>query len=93
MFLHGTMMSGCFLHRLNALALELGRSRQTIRRALADPRPWEYPRQRRRPCPVLDPVARVSERWLEQLAPGKQRHTYHRSTSDWCDSLVLGRST
>ena len=65
---------------VRALAAEFGRSRRTIRKALADPGPWEYRRQRRRPCPVLDPVAKVIAVWLEQdqLAPRKQRHTAHR---------------
>jgi len=65
---------------VRGLAREFQRSRRTIRRALADPGPWEYRRQRRRPCPVLDPVAKVIEGWLEQdqLAPRKQRHTAHR---------------
>ena len=65
---------------VRALALEFGHSRKTIRRALADPGPWEYRRQRQRPSPVLGPVAKVIEGWLEQdqLAPRKQRHTAHR---------------
>ena len=65
---------------VRGLAREFQRSRRTIRRALADPGPWEYRRQRRRPCPVLDPVAKVIAGWLEQdqLAPHKQRHTAHR---------------
>jgi len=65
---------------VRALAREFQRSRRTIRRALADPGPWEYRRQRRRACPVLDPVAGVIEGWLEQDqgAPRKQRYTAHR---------------
>ncbi len=65
---------------VRALAREFGRSRRTIRRALAEPGPWEYRRQRRRPSPVLDPVAEVILGWLDQdqLAPRKQRHTAHR---------------
>ena len=61
-------------------AREFQRSRRTIRRALADPGPWEYRRQRLGPCPVLDPVAKVIAGWLEQdqFAPHKQRHTAHR---------------
>ena len=67
-------------------AREFQRSRRTIRRALADPGPWEYRRQRLGPCPVLDPVAKVIAGWLEQdqLALHKQRHTAHRI----CECLV-----
>jgi hypothetical protein len=64
--------------RVRALAREFQCSRRTIRRALADPGPWEYRRQRRRACPVLDPGAGVIEGWLEQGAPRKRRHTAHR---------------
>ncbi len=55
-------------------------SRKTVRRALADPGPWEYQRQKKAPAPVMEPVAEVVERWLteDRSAPRKQRHTAHR---------------
>jgi hypothetical protein len=37
-------------------------SRKTVRRALADPGPWEYHRQEEARAPVMDPVAGVVER-------------------------------
>ena len=55
-------------------------SRKTVRRALADPGPWEYHRQKEALAPVMDPVAGVVERWLteDRSAPRKQRHTARR---------------
>jgi len=55
-------------------------SRKTVRRALMDPGPWEYRRQRAAAEPVMGPVAGVVECWLEEdrSAPRKQRHTAHR---------------
>ncbi|HUY25039.1 MAG TPA: hypothetical protein VMV09_07030 [Candidatus Saccharimonadales bacterium] len=65
---------------VQAPALEFGRSRWTIGGALVDPGRWEYRRQRRRPWPVLGPVAKAIEGRLkqDQGVPRKQRHTAHR---------------
>jgi hypothetical protein len=55
-------------------------SRKTVRRALADPGPWEYQRSQAAAPPVMDPVAAVVERWLldDESAPRKQRHSARR---------------
>ncbi len=55
-------------------------SRKTVRRALADPGPWTYRRQRPVREPVMGPLAAVVEGWLaaDQDAPRKQRHTARR---------------
>ena len=41
-------------------------SRKTVRRALLDPGPWEYRRQKAATEPVMGAVAAVVERWLEE---------------------------
>ena len=55
-------------------------SRKTIRRALADPGPWTYRESRPRAKPVMDQVAPIIRRWLEEdrTRPRKQRHTAKR---------------
>jgi len=65
---------------IRAVARAFRVSRKTVRRALADPGPWEYHRSQAAPAPVMDPVATVVERWLldDQSAPRKQRHTARR---------------
>jgi transposase len=65
---------------IRELARTFHRGRRTIRRALADPGPWTYRRTRRRPCPVMDAVAPIVERWVAEDvgAPRKQRHTAKR---------------
>ncbi len=65
---------------IRAVARAFHMSRKTVRRALADPGPWEYHRSQAAPAPVMDPVAAVVERWLrdDESAPRKQRHTARR---------------
>jgi len=62
------------------VALAFHISRKTVRRALADPGPWEYHRSQTAPAPMIDPVVTVVERWLrgDDSAPRKQRHTARR---------------
>jgi len=68
---------------------ETGCHRQTIRKALEDGTVPQYALQRPRPCPVLDPVKPIIDRWLaEDLErPRKQRHTarriYERLTTEY----------
>lgn len=56
------------------------KSRKTIRRALADPGPWTYREAGPRRKPVMDGVAPVILRWLDEdrERPRKQRHTAKR---------------
>ncbi len=65
---------------LRELARTFHHSRTTIRRALADPGPWSYRRQRPVNEPVMGPVAEIVKRWLEEdlTRPRKQRHTAKR---------------
>jgi transposase len=65
---------------LRELARTFHHSRRTIRRALADPGPWSYRRERPVKDPVMDPVAEIVRRWLEEDLgrPRKQRHTAKR---------------
>ena len=65
---------------IRELARTFHKSRKTIRRALADPGPWRYREQSPRRRPVMDAVAPIILRWLEedQTRPRKQRHTAHR---------------
>jgi len=55
-------------------------SRKTIRRALIDPGPWRYRESQARARPVMDGVAPMIRRWLEEddCRPRKQRHTAKR---------------
>lgn len=65
---------------IRELARSFHMSRKTIRRALADPGPWTYREAGPRRKPVMDPVAAIVLRWLEedQARPRKQRHTAKR---------------
>jgi transposase len=65
---------------IRELAHTFHHSRRTIRRALADPGPWGYRRERPPAEPVMGPVAEVVKRWLEEdlQRPRKQRHTAKR---------------
>ena len=65
---------------LRELARTFHHSRKTIRRALQDPGPWSYRRQRPLQEPVMGPVAAIVKRWLEEdlSRPRKQRHTAKR---------------
>ncbi|MGH7685811.1 MAG: IS21 family transposase [Candidatus Dormibacteria bacterium] len=65
---------------IRELARTFHKSRKTIRRALADAGPWRYREQGPRRHPVMDAVAPIVVRWLEedQSRPRKQRHTAHR---------------
>jgi len=59
---------------------ETGHHRETIRKALEDGAAPRYTRQEPRPCPVLDPVKPIIQRWLDEdeARPPKQRHTAKR---------------
>jgi transposase len=67
---------------VRAIARELRHGRRVIREALAGdiPQPRRYRLSRRKPRPVLDPVAPIIEAWLsaDLTAPRKQRHTAKR---------------
>jgi transposase len=65
---------------IRQLQRETGHHRGTIRKALQDGLVPEYARQGPRPCPVLDPVKGIIDRWLEEDLdrPAKQRHTAKR---------------
>jgi hypothetical protein len=65
---------------LRELARTFHHSRRTIRRALADPGPWSYRRERPVKDPVMGSVAEIVRRWLEEDLgrPRKQRHTAKR---------------
>lgn len=62
------------------VALELGHSRKTIKKALSQAAPPGYQLRQARPKPVLDPVRPIIEAWLaaDEAAPRKQRHTAQR---------------
>lgn len=70
-------LEGKSIHQIQR---ETGCHRQTIRKALGDGLVPEYTAQAPRPCPVLDPVKAIIDRWLEedQERPAKQRHTAKR---------------
>lgn len=55
-------------------------SRKTVRKAVNDASVPQYHLSIPRPCPVMDPVKSVIEKWLEEdrSQPKKQRHTAHR---------------
>ena len=65
---------------IRQLQRETGHHRRTIRKALADGSIPQYRRQGPRPCPVLDAVKGIIDRWLEEdlERPAKQRHTARR---------------
>lgn len=65
---------------IRELARSFHKSRKTIRRALADPGPWAYREAGPRRKPVMDPVAPIVRRWLEEDSgrPRKQQHTARR---------------
>ena len=55
-------------------------SRKTVRKAILDSSPPVYKRTHPRPCPVIDPVREIIDKWIEEDSgrPRKQRHTAHR---------------
>jgi len=65
---------------IRELARTFHKSRATIRRALSDPGPWTYRETGPRCKPVMDGVAPIIRRWLEEDRgrPRKQRHTAQR---------------
>jgi transposase len=72
------------LHRvyeksIRDIARQTGHHRETIRKAIAGKEP-KYRRKKPVRNPVMDPVAAIIEKWLEedQNRPRKQRHTAHR---------------
>ena len=62
---------------IRKIARQLEVSRQTVRKALKEPGPWQYTLTQPKPSPVMDPFRDVIRAWLEQdkKAPRKQRHT------------------
>ncbi len=71
-----------FIHRhsIREISRKLCHSRKTVRKAVADAAVPEYHLTVSRPCPVIDPVKAIIEKWLEEDKgqPRKQRHTAHR---------------
>lgn len=69
-----------------AVARELGHSRKTVDKALAEAMPPGYRQQQPRKQPVLEPVKAVIDAWLEedQRRPRKQRHTAQRIYERLC---------
>ena len=64
---------------IREIAREYGHSRKTIRKALAGLEP-KYRRKKDPPCPMMDPIAKTVETWLQEdkERPRKQRHTARR---------------
>lgn len=62
---------------IRKIARQLEVSRQTVRKALNNPGPWEYTLAQPKPSPVMDPFRDIILEWLrqDQDAPVKQRHT------------------
>ena len=65
---------------IREIAKSMRHSRKTVRKALSDPLPPVYTRVAPAPCPVLDSVKGIIDKWIEEDAtrPRKQRHTAHR---------------
>ncbi len=64
---------------IRQIARETGHTRRTVRKVLAGQEP-KYRREKEPACPVMDPVARIVDAWLQadRDQPVKQRHTAHR---------------
>ena len=64
---------------IRQIARETGHTRGTVRKVLAGQEP-KYRREKEPACPVMDPVARIVDAWLQadRDKPVKQRHTAHR---------------
>jgi transposase len=69
-----------------AIARELGHSRKTVAKAIANPIPPGYRLSQARPKPVLEPVRHIIDAWLEQdrTQRPKQRHTIQRIYERLC---------
>jgi transposase len=67
-------------HSVRQIAKELGHSRKTVRKAIADASVPEYHLTAARPSLVMDPYLDTIKAWLEadKDRPVKQRHTAHR---------------
>jgi transposase len=65
---------------IRKIARNLGFSRPSVRKALADAEVPQYRLTKPRPCPVMDPYREIVIAWLkaDQQAPPKQRHTAKR---------------
>jgi transposase len=65
---------------IREISRTLGHSRKTIRKALKHATPPGYQREQPAPSPVMAPVAKIVDAWLEQDQdrPRKQRHTAQR---------------
>jgi len=62
---------------IRKIARQLEISRQTVRKALNHPGPWQYTLTQPKPAPVMDAFRDIIVAWLkqDQSAPRKQRHT------------------
>src|SRR6476646_6852831 len=69
-----------------AVAKELGHSRKTVDKALAEAVPPPYRLSQPRKRPILEPVQAIIDAWLEedQRRPRKQRHTAQRIYERLC---------
>ena len=67
-------------HSVRRIAKELGHSRKTIRKAIADASVPQYSLTAARPSLVMGPYLDTIKAWLEadKSRPAKQRHTAHR---------------
>lgn len=67
-------------HSLREIAKELGHSRKTVRKAIADATVPQYHFSAARMSPVVGPYLETIKAWLEadKSRPPKQRHTAHR---------------
>ena len=61
---------------IRKIARQLEVSRQTVRKALNNPGPWQYTHTQPKPTPVLAPSRDIILAWLEpgKGAPRQQRH-------------------
>jgi len=65
---------------IRKISRSLGHSRKTIRKALSHATPPGYRREQPAASPVMEPMAKIVDAWLEQDhdRPPKQRHTAQR---------------
>jgi transposase len=77
---------------VRAISRELGHSRKTIRKVLTHGTPPGYQRRQPVSSPVMDPVAKLIEAWLDQdkTRHAKQRHTAQRMYERLRDEYGFG---